>query len=57
MNFDDVEHGIVLRCINDKRTELIEQGKHTDALDDLIIKVGNAPKKKVRIRSDRDESR
>lgn len=57
VNLDDNEHAIMLRCLNDKRTELIEKGKYTDAVDDLLIKVGNAPLKKVKVRSDRDESR
>ena len=38
---DDYEHGIIIRSLND--------GKSTDAVDDLIIKVGTAPKKKFKV--------
>ena len=35
---DDYEHGVVMN-----------EGKSTDAVDDLIIKVGYAPKKKFKV--------
>ena len=54
---DDNEHSIMLRCLNDKRTELIKQGKHTDAVDDLLVKVGTAHKKKVKLKDLRSETR
>lgn len=57
VSLDDNEHGIVIRCLNDKRNELIKEGEYTDAVDDLLVKVGNAPKKKVRAKDGRDESR
>ena len=37
---DDYEHGIVIRSLNDEKTDLMNEGKSTDAVDDLIIKVG-----------------
>ena len=46
---DDYEHGIVLRSLNDERNDLISQGKATDAVDDVLVKVGNATQKKVKI--------
>lgn len=46
---DDYEHGIVIRSLNDEKTDLMEQGKSTDAVDDLLIKVGNAPQKKFKV--------
>ena len=45
---DDYEHGVVIRALNDTKTELMNEGKSTDAVDDLIIKVGYAPKKKFK---------
>lgn len=36
---DDYEHGVVIRALNDTKTELMNEGKSTDAVDDLIIKV------------------
>lgn len=35
---DDYEHGVVIRSLNDKKTDLKKEGKSTDAVDDLIIK-------------------
>ena len=46
---DDEEHGIVLRSLNTLKTELIENGFSTDAVDDLIVKVGYAPQKKLKV--------
>lgn len=46
---DDYEHGIVIRSLNDEKTDLMNQGKSTDAVDDLIIKIGTAPKKKFKV--------
>lgn len=54
---DKNEHSIMLRCLNDKRTELIKQGKYTDAVDDLLVKVGTAHKKKVKLKDLRSETR
>ena len=46
---DDYEHGVVIRALNATRTDLMNEGKSTDAVDDLIIKVGYAPKKKFKV--------
>lgn len=46
---DDYEHGIVIRSLNDEKTDLMNEGKSTDAVDDLIIKVGTATKKKFKV--------
>lgn len=56
---DDYEHGVVIRSLNDEKNELREQGKSTDAVDDLIVKIGNAPNKKFRVieRDSRDGTR
>ena len=56
---DDNEHGIVIRSLNDEKTKLMEEGKSADAIDDLLIKVGNAPNKKFRVieRGSSDDAR
>ena len=56
---DDYEHGIVIRSLNDEKTDLMQQGKSTDAVDDLLIKVGHAPQKKFKVveRKRSDEAR
>jgi hypothetical protein len=46
---DDYEHGIVIRSLNDEKTKLMEEGRSADAVDDLLIKVGNAPLKKFKV--------
>ena len=46
---DDYEHGVVIRALNATKTDLMNEGKSTDAVDDLIIKVGYAPKKKFKV--------
>ena len=40
---------IILRSLNTLKTELIESGITTDAVDDLIVKVGHAPQKKLKV--------
>lgn len=46
---DDYEHGIVIDSLNEKKKDLQSEGKSTDAVDDLIIKVGYAPQKKFKV--------
>ena len=46
---DEYEHGVVIRSLNDEKTDQKKQGKSTDAVDDLIIKIGHAPTKKFKV--------
>lgn len=46
----DFEHRMLTACVNMARSELIEQGKETVDVDELLIKIINAPSKKVRVR-------
>ena len=46
---DEYEHGVVIRSLNDEKTDLKNQGKSTDAVDDLIIKIGHAPRRKFKV--------
>ena len=44
---DDSEWKIVINALNNLRNSLIRQGRYTDAVDDIMIKVINAkPKSK-----------
>ena len=44
---DDSERKIIINALNDFRNSLIQQGRYTDAIDDIMIKVINAkPKRK-----------
>ena len=44
---DEYEHGILIDSLNEKRKDLMSEGKTTDAVDELIVKVGHAPQKEV----------
>lgn len=45
---DDSEWRIVINALNDFRNSLIQQGRYTDAVDDIMIKVINTkPNKKL----------
>ena len=46
---DDYTPSAVNQALNDTKTELMNESKSTDAVDDLIIKVGYAPKKKFKV--------
>ena len=47
ITLDDSEWKIVINALNDFRNSLIQQGRYTDAVDDIMIKVINAkPKSK-----------
>ena len=48
LDLDEYEHGVLIRSLNDERNGLIREGKTSDAVDDLIIKVGTALPKKQR---------
>ena len=50
VKLDDFEHRILIACVNTARTVFIEQGKPTEDVDELPIKIINAPSKKVRVR-------
>lgn len=55
---DEYEHGILIDSLNEKRKDLMSEGKATDAVDELIVKVGHAPQKKFKvIERDKDKRR
>ena len=43
------EWRLMIHCLNEFRNRLISEGKYTDAVDELLIKVANAKAKKFRI--------
>ena len=51
---DEYQHGLILHSLNDKRNELVEQGKDTEFVDDTLIEVMDAPMKRENKRH-RDE--
>lgn len=42
------ECGILIHCLNDKRTELLQREKDTEAVDEVLLKIIDAPTKKFR---------
>ena len=48
--FDEYERGIIINALNDKRNSLLREGRYTDAVDEVLLKVINAKKKRFKIR-------
>ena len=46
---DDFERRVVVNCMNEIRNSLIEDGKCTDALDDVLLKVIHSKQKKLKV--------
>ena len=43
------EWRLMIHCLNNFRNRLISEGKYTDTVDEVLIKVANAKTKKFRI--------
>jgi hypothetical protein len=43
---DKYERGILIHALNDMRTDLIGEERPTDAVDELLMKTIDAPRKK-----------
>lgn len=46
---DDQERSILLQSLVELKNQLIQQGRYTDCVDELIFKVINAPVKKLKV--------
>ena len=46
---DRYEMGMILRGLVELKNAMLNEGKYTDCVDELIIKVGEAPTKKFRV--------
>ena len=46
---DDFERRVVVNCMNEMRNELIADGKYTDALDEVLLKVIHSKQKKLKV--------
>ena len=44
------EYDLIINCLIDLKNDLIRQGRYTDAVDDVLIKVVNAPIRKFKIK-------
>ena len=52
--FDEYERGIIINALNDKRNTLIKEGRYTDAVDEVLLKVINAKQKRFKIKYTED---
>ncbi|MGC4019968.1 MAG: hypothetical protein QM793_12580 [Muricomes sp.] len=39
LELDQYESGVIFHSLNDKRNQMIQEGKATDAVDDVLLKV------------------
>ena len=46
---DDFERRVVVNCMNEMRNSLIEAGKCTDALDEVLLKIIRSKQKKLKV--------
>ena len=46
---DSEERSLLLHSLVELKNALIQQGRYTDCIDELIFKVANAPIKKMKI--------
>ena len=46
---DDFERRVVVNCMNEMRNSLIENGKCTDALGEVLLKVIHSKQKKLKV--------
>ncbi len=54
LTLDRYEHGVVINALNEMRNDLLEEERPTDILDEVLLKVIDAPTKKEKRR---DEAR
>ena len=43
------ERRLVIKSLNDLRNRLISEGKYTDLIDEILVKVANAKIKKMKV--------
>ena len=46
---DTNERRLIINCLNNLRNQLIQDGKYTDIVDDVLIKLTTAKQKKFKI--------
>ena len=46
---DDFERRVIVNCINEMRNALIESGKCTEALDEVLLKIIRSKQKKFKV--------
>ena len=46
---DDFEWRVIVNCLNEMRNKIIADGKYTDAVDEVLLKIIGAKQKKFKI--------
>ncbi|MCQ4021778.1 MULTISPECIES: hypothetical protein [unclassified Ruminococcus] len=46
---DGYERGIIINCLNEKRNKLIVDGKYTNVIDEVLLKILNAKQKNFKV--------
>ena len=46
---DDFERRVVINCLNELRNTLITNSKHTDTVDEVLLKIIDAKQKKFKV--------
>lgn len=46
---DDAERRLLVGSLNDLRSRLIKKGKYTDAVDEVLLKIIGAKRKKFKV--------
>lgn len=54
LSLDDFEQRLMVRGLTDFRNDALRSGKPTEDVDDLILKVIDAPTKREKRRADRE---
>lgn len=47
--FDSYERGVMVNALNEMRNSLLQQGRYTDAVDEVLLKIIDAKTKKFKI--------
>jgi len=53
---DDFEHRLLVGCLMSARNEYLHDGKPIEDVDDLILKIIDAPSRKLRIVVSREDA-
>ena len=46
---NDQEHRLIIESLNQLRNKLIDDGKYTDAIDEVLLKIIGAKQKKFKV--------
>ena len=46
---DDFERRMIVNCLNEMRNKIIADGKYTDAVDEVLLKIIGAKQKKFKV--------